>query len=62
MTSAREEKAGFDASLKNTASELIWRQLDERNVTEARQYLIKMCIFTGIRLDSKNVSVPSVFN
>lgn len=30
MTSAREEKAGFSAALKNTASEFIWYLLEKK--------------------------------
>lgn len=30
MTSAREEKAGFSAALKNTVSEFIWYLLEKR--------------------------------
>lgn len=30
MTSAREEKSGFSAALKNTASDFVWYLLEEK--------------------------------
>lgn len=46
MTSAREEKAGFSAALKNTVSEFIWYLLEKREEHYRGRVVSKQCAFS----------------